>query len=188
MNRNLTLTLSSFALATLLNTPLQAQTPTTTFGELESNRTLKEKQQIEITEDNGVKYKARIFAISAQTITVTAKGVQRSLTESQVLQIRRARPDRLTNGIVLGAVTGLGFGLAGTAAICGNDNECAANTGAVLVPMYSGIGAGIGMLLDSLIQKQETVFDRSRSANHRGLHLAPIVAKKTAGVHVSYAF
>ena len=71
----LRLTLFSFGLAGI-TTQLHAQAPATTFEELRDSLKLTDKESVEITDDTGFKYKARVIAITDRAITVTAKGVQ----------------------------------------------------------------------------------------------------------------
>ncbi|HET9941898.1 MAG TPA: hypothetical protein VFR05_01070, partial [Terriglobia bacterium] len=69
---------------------------------------------MEITEANGTKYKAKLTAITDQTLTVTSQGTPRTLTETQLLEIRHARRDSLWNGSLIGLAAGLGAGLFAT--------------------------------------------------------------------------
>jgi hypothetical protein len=112
------------------------------------------------------------------------------LSEMDVLRIRRTVPDGVGNGIGFGLLAGVGAGLVGVAATCPrNDSECTAYASAVLIPTFSGIGIGVGVLVDALIHKRETVFERSANTAKRGLFVAPLVGRnKTAGVSVSYRF
>jgi hypothetical protein len=77
---------------------LRAQTPAATFEELQANLKLHNEETIEITDANGMKYKAKIASISDRTLVVTAHGVRRELNESEVLEIRHRRPDKWWNG------------------------------------------------------------------------------------------
>jgi hypothetical protein len=67
--------LSLFLLAGLVPR-LSAQTPASTFEELLTKRTLKNKESIEVTEASGLKYKAKVVSISDRTISISANGVQ----------------------------------------------------------------------------------------------------------------
>ena len=181
----LRLSFSVIVLGSMFNLPVYSQAPAATFRELQANPTLEQNETVEITEANGTTYKAKLTAISDQTLTVTSKGTPRTLTETQVLEIRHARRDSLWNGALIGLAAGLGGGLVAVGSTCTNDSECAAIATAVFVPTFAAGGAGIGALIDSLTRKHETVFSRSTSTH---MYIAPIVGRKTAGVHVSLRF
>jgi hypothetical protein len=175
----------------LWGAPLQLraqQTPATTFEELRSSLKLKEGESIDVTEDNGSKYKARLAAITDRTLAITANGVRRDLMESQVREIRRRRPDRLWNGMLIGMGAGIAAAAVGVAGQCGaNDSECTAITTAVFVPVFAGIGLGAGAAIDFAIRKHETVFARPGGGNST-INIAPILAGRTAGVRVLLSF
>jgi hypothetical protein len=183
--RILGLTLSVILLGSVFSLPLYSQTPAATFRELQANPTLEQHETLEITEVNGITYKAKLTGISDQTITVMSQGTPRTLTETQVLEIRHRRRDSLWNGALLGLGAGLGAGIVAVTSTCPNDPECSAIATALFVPTFAAGGAGIGALIDSLTRKHETVFSRSNSTK---MYIAPIVGKKVAGVHVSLRF
>jgi hypothetical protein len=187
--RSLRLTFLSLFLLAGVVPRLSAQTPASTFEELLTKQTLKNKESIEVTEASGLKYKAKVVSISDRTISISANGVQRNLIESEVREIRHTRHDGLGNGIGIGVLAGLGAAAIGVATTCGSgDSECQAIAAAVFFPTFAGIGAGAGALTDWAIRKHETVFSQSTSATNRGLRIAPLVGKKTAGVKVSFGF
>jgi hypothetical protein len=183
--------LDKFFLGSLLSIisamPVWAQTAPSTFDKLRSVTNFHYGESIEITDEHGDRLRARIAALTAQTLTVTVKGQKRELAESQVLEIRRQKPDSLLNGILIGAGVGFGGGLVATSAVC-EDSECAANAGPVLVLAFIGGGIGLGAVVDSSIHSLETVFSRRRPGNTVSMHAAPIVSKQTKGVKVSFRF
>jgi hypothetical protein len=183
----LRLTLFSFGLAGI-TTQLHAQAPATTFEELRDSLKLTDKESVEITDDTGFKYKARVIAITDRAITVTAKGVQRNLTAAQVKEIRHEKPDGLGNGLGFGALAGAGIAAITVGTTCENDGECAAIASLLFFPTFTAAGAGLGALFDSFTHKHETVYANSAASASRGLRIAPIVGKKTAGVNVSFKF
>jgi hypothetical protein len=179
----------SFLMLSAPTRPLRAQTPAATFEELRANLKLREQESIEITEASGAKYKAKIASISERTMVVTAKGIQRELTESDVREIRHRRPDKWWNGMLIGLASGIAAVPVGVGAACGwNDGECEAIAAAVFLPTFAGIGMGTGAAIDFAIRKHETVFARPGTGTNRNLRLSPIVGKKTAGIRVSFGF
>jgi hypothetical protein len=191
MNQNqiLRVPLAVLLAVSALVTPLRAQTPASTFEELRANLKLKEKETIQITEDNGAKYNARVASISGQTLTITAKGIQRDLTESQVREIRHRRPDKWWNGMLIGLGAGVAATVVGVTTACGsNDPECDAIATAVFLPAFAGIGMGAGAAIDFAIKKHETVFARSSSTTSRSIRISPVLNKGNAGVRVAFGF
>jgi len=190
MNSNRTLKSTLWGLVLLGATvmPLQAQTSANTFEGLRSSLKLKAGESIEITEDNGQKYKAKIAAISDRSIVVTRKGDQRELVESQVLQIRHKKPEKWWNGMLIGIGSGLAAAAVGVGIACDlPDPECQAIVGSIFVPTFAGAGAGIGAAIDRAISKHETVYSRSGVSLER-MRVTPILGKNTAAVRVSFGF
>ena len=186
-HRTLKRTLWGLILLAGAGMPLHAQAPVNTFEELRTSLKLKTGESVEITEDNGQKYKAKISTISDRSIVVTRKGDPRELVESQVLQIRQKQPDKWWNGMLIGIGSGLAAAAAGVGITCDRDPECQAIAGLVFVPTFAAAGAGIGALIDSAISKHETVFARSGASLQR-IQVDPILGKQTAGVRVSFGF
>jgi hypothetical protein len=168
---------------------LRAQTPAATFEELQANLKLHNEETIEITDANGMKYKAKIASISDRTLVVTAHGVRRELNESEVLEIRHRRPDKWWNGMLIGLAAGLVAVPVGVGTVCSsNDPECGAIATGVFLPTFAGIGMGAGAAIDFAIRKHETVFARPRTMAYYNVRIAPIVGKGTTGVSVSFGF
>jgi len=188
-NRAFKSAITAFLLTITLVPTVQAQTPAATFEELRTRLKLAEKESIEITETNGSQYKARISALSDGKITIMRNGVSRELAESDVLQIRHTRRDGVGNGALIGLASGVGAATVGVYSVCGaNDGECGAIASAVFYPTFAGAGVGIGILVDALMKKHETVFAGVGVGTNRSLRIAPVIGKKTAGVSVSFGF
>ena len=184
-SRILGLTISVVLLGSVFTLPLFSQTPAATFRELQADTTLEQYDTVEITETNGTTYKAKLKEISDRILTVTSQGTARTLTETQILEIRHGRRDSLWNGSLIGLAAGAGAGAIAVTATCQNDSECSGIAALVFVPTFAAGGAAVGVVIDSLIRRQETVFSRSKSTQ---MHIAPIAGKKLAGVHVSLRF
>jgi len=175
-----------FLMTTTVN--VWAQTPTSTFSELQSNLVLKKGETIEVTRENGDRFRAKIASLSAQTLTVKVKGRELDLTESQVREIRREKPDSLKNGIFMGMAAGFAATFVSSASLCTNDPECsAAVLGAFILPFVGG-GMGLGALLDASIHARETVFVRGQPEKHVSLQAAPLVSKQVKGMKLAFRF
>ena len=167
--------------------PAQAQTPASSFEELRSQPKLRQGESIEITDDTGKKFKARLAEISVRSIGVIVDGVRRDLQESTVREIQHRRRDVWWNGMLMGLGAGAATGAFITSSACDNDPECAFYVGIVSVPLSAGIGAGVGSLIDFAIRKHETVFVRAGAASRR-LSISPILSKDRTGVRLAFSF
>ena len=174
---------------TSLSMKLSAQTPAATFEELHTNLKLHNEETVEITDANGMKYKAKIASISDRMLVVTAHGVRRELNESEVLKIRHRRPEKWWNGMLIGLAAGLVAVPVGVRTVCSsNDSECGAAHTALFLPTFAGIGMGTGAAIDFAIRKHETVFARPGTTAYHNVRIAPIVGKGTTGFSVSFGF
>jgi hypothetical protein len=173
----------------LIGIPIHAdaQAPATSFEELRSSFKLQPGQSIEITDDAGRHFKARLAEISSRSLGVVVDGQRRDIQESAVREIRQRRPDKWWNGMLigLGAGAATGFGIAATT--CGNDSECRFYATLVAVPVSAGIGAGAGALIDFAIKKHDTIFARPGAAG-RGLTISPILSPDKKGVKLAFSF
>jgi hypothetical protein len=179
------LTISVILLGSVFTLPLYSQTPASTFRDLQANPDLYQHDTVEITETDGTKYKAKLTAITDQTLTVTSQGTPRTLTETQLLEIRHPRRDSLWNGSLIGLAAGVGAGVFAVQGSCPNDLECSSALNVILIPTFAAGGAAVGAIMDTLTRKHVTVFSRSSST---AVRIAPIVGKKVAGVHLSLKF
>lgn len=167
---------------------LRAQAPARTFEELRTRLTLMEGESIEVIEDSGTSYRARLAGITERALLITTNGVRRDLAESQVREIRYRRPDKLWNGMLIGLGAGVAAALVAISGECGsNDSECSAITAAAFVPLFAGIGLGAGAAIDVAIRRQETVYQRPAGGTSQS-GISPILARRAAGVRVSLNF
>jgi hypothetical protein len=180
--------LPGLVLSLMTTIPAWAQTTPSTFTELQSRTSFKKGETIEITDENGNPLKARIAALTAQTLTISVKGQKRDLAESQVLQIRRDKPDSLKNGMILGMAVGFAATFVASSSGCTNDPECSAAVFGALVGPFIGGGLAIGALLDSSIHAKETVFSRRPAEKHVSLQAAPLLGKQTKGMKLAFRF
>jgi len=122
-------------------------------------------------------------------ISVTSENMPRDLTESQVREIRRRRPDVWWNGTLIGAGAGLAASAIAVNQTCGgNDPECEAIAGLVFGVAFVGGGMGAGALIDFAIRQHETVFSRANNGTNRSFQVSPILGKKSAGFRISFKF
>ena len=162
--------------------------PSNSFQELRSRLKLTEGESVQITDDSGKRFKAKLARISDRSISVIVSGVQRELPESSVWEIRHRQRDVWWNGMLIGLGAGAAIGAATVVASCGGDTECQFYALAVGVPLFAGIGAGAGAGIDFAIRKHETVYARPNAAGQRGFRVSPILSKDAKGASLSFTF
>jgi len=149
---------------------------------------LKAGERIEITQVSGKKITARLDSISGSVLTARAGRSTLAFQEGDIAQIRHRKPERWWDGMLIGMGVGAASGFISAQSMCRNDPECAAIVTAVFVPTFTGGGAAIGAIIDSLHHRNETVYERNGgSALHR-LNVAPVAGKSTAGIRLSFSF
>jgi hypothetical protein len=166
----------------------QDAAPAASFEELRSRLKLRQGESVQITDENGAKFKAKVTEIRDHAIAITVDGVPRELSESAVREIRHRRRDVWWNGMLIGLGTGLAAGAVMTAVTCENDSECAFYFALAALPITAGIGAGAGAAIDFAIRKHDTVYARPVASINRGLTVSPIFSKDKTGVRVAFSF
>ena len=109
---------------------------------------------------------------------VTALGSLSSLIVPQASQPRSGGRDSLLNGTVIGAAVGAVLGIAFVHAV--RDSELDATQYAYGALIFGGIGAGVGLGIDALLDRNSSVVVRSP----RRVALSPRVSRRIAGIRV----
>lgn len=167
-----------------------AQTPPASndsFGGLGGGKT------IIIVDDGGVETIGRVRLLTADALTISVAGRERTFARRQVSAIFEPG-DSLKNGATIGLFSGalLGFA-AGTQSTCGDFwtglHSCSFNekmgNGAFAATLLGGIGAALGAGLDAIIPGRTALYRRPSS---RALIVAPVLAPAhgSVGVGVSW--
>jgi hypothetical protein len=93
-------------------------------------------------------------------IISTPDGKEREYSKANVARITTAdkRADNLTNGAAIGALSsGIPSGLVAIACLAAK--TCTGSQVGVVLPIYVGIGAGIGLAVDAAIKDYETLYE-----------------------------
>jgi hypothetical protein len=193
------------ALALLMSWPLvfvaphraNAQIVATSFEELRA--IVKPGETVFITDTSGRKSKGRLGQLSASTLELLARQTgpdgretlvpQSRLSERDVRQIQVDRGDSVLNGTLIGlAVVGGPWLLACNPAT----DWCYYNDGAnlyrVIALITSGIGAGIGALVDAGIRERVLVYYQSPTRGSSGIGVSPFASKSAAGMQLTWRF
>lgn len=111
----------------------------------------------------GPTLEGRLVTQAADALVLDTGGHQQSVPFADIDRVRRRR-----NGVVVGAVVGLGAGLTfGIPARMLVNNENGAGNSALLTMV--GIGVGIGVLVDGLLSVNRTIYRRSATSVRFGL-------------------
>jgi hypothetical protein len=176
------------AIAALAPVIALAQEPVQSFDQL--NTRLKVGDTVWVTDAQGREIKGRIRDLSPASLRLDAGGATQEFQAGRVGTIRVQPKDPLRNGVLWGA--GVGFALG--ALSCGANPQCAGDeSGAGVTVALSVIGAaagaGIGAAIDAARKPPKLVVYRAPGASGRAhLSLAPMLAPRTKGVAVSFAF
>jgi len=136
-----------------------------------------------ITDSTGRQDQARILDLSDGVVTATIGDAVRRVRTTDVLRVEARRSDSLWNGALIGAAAGVASGLL----LCRMSEpwrNCRDDVGPML--RIGALGAGIGMGIDALIRKRETVYSGDAASTH--VYVAPIVAPRARGLQVSLRF
>ena len=165
-----------FTLSALAEEPQAAANPE--FKQLP--QVLKTNDKIIVTSVDGTKAEGRLTEISTDRIVLRLEpGNDRSFSASQV-----ARVQRLKNGVLLGALIGLGASIplaVGAEAYANNEGG---SGGAVALGFVAG-GTAIGIGIDALIVRPHTVYKRATGKRVTAL---PTVNRSGVGLKVALTF
>ena len=170
------------ALLLLSSVPAEAQQIAGTFDQLRV--LIKQGDTLTITDGAGQRMQGKLSQLSTSSLVLDVSGALRQFHESDVNTIERRGPDSLKNG----ALIGLGIGGAlGALALGVAASEGEAGFGAIAALVYSGLGAGIGVGFDALLEGRRVIYvgsTRSRAT----LNLTPIVNGRQKGVLLGLSF
>ncbi len=169
------------ALIILVPGSAPAQTIATSFEEL--SHILKKDQKVVVIDANGRETRGKVVR-SLPTSLVLLEGERltapRSLAEETISEIRRL--NSRMNGALIGLGVGLGAGVAIISAMCADGPGCGPS--AQVGVLTAGLGAAIGVGIDSLVNKDGRVVFRSPQKATR-LILSPFLGKDRQGFLLS---
>lgn len=136
-------------------------------------------EKVTVTNAAGEAVTGEITSITTSRISVRARGMVKEFVDQDVVSIRQRRSDSLADG----AKWGLAIGAAAGFLACGT---CHAGPGLVTAAMFGGIGAGIGVGVDAMMQGQVVLY-RSHTSKTR-ISVAPQLARSRQAVTLSIGF
>lgn len=136
-----------------------------------------------ITDLGGAERRMRIVSVSDDMISASVGDEIRQLRAADIVRVRARQSDSVMNGALIGA----GSAIAGGLLLCRLTEtweNCRDDIGPI--SLMGAIGAGVGIGLDALIRRRQTIFDRSAGSSR--LRAAPILAADAQGLQVSVRF
>ena len=138
---------------------------------------------IAVTDDTGRELQGDLVDISPSALSVRVAGTRYDLQESKYTVTRQRRQDSLKNGALLGFLAGAGS----TAVLLAASGEYFYSVQWAMFPVImGGAGAGIGILVDSMITESKLIFSKKRSV--RRVSVAPLLSRDRKGVAISLGF
>jgi hypothetical protein len=178
MKSHLSLTIATvlgFLLAGMVPANAHAQDKSD-FSQLQT--TLKQNDKLTVTTDAGIEVKGKLISASPDQIVLNLKGQPQQIPASKILRVQRKR-----NGVLLGALIGMGAGILPAVMLSEYTSNEGGNSAAALVPI--GLGAAIGIGVDALLAKNHTMYQRN--PNQR-LTLSPVLDRNRVGARVAWRF
>ena len=163
----------------------QAQTVATTIEQLTFK--VKAGDTIYVTDQTGREMTASIVAISPSLLTVKTAGTLREFSAADVQRIRQRLPDSLWTGGLIGLAIGAGLGI--TAATF--SEECSPHVSSSCagpVLWMAGIGTGVGIGIDALVQGRKVIYQASARRPDVQVSVVPVITGKMTGAGVIVRF
>ena len=162
-------------------TSAQAQELAGTFEQLRV--LVKAGDTVTVTDTAGRPVRGKLINLSSSSLSLNVSGTNREFQRADVNQITKRGSDSLKNGALIGMAVGGSLAAVGVALMAaGGEADAGLMAGAALI--YSGIGAGIGVGVDALIEGQRVIYANPGSPAAR-LSVVPVLRGPRKGVLVS---
>ncbi|MEW5983739.1 MAG: hypothetical protein AB1806_15410 [Acidobacteriota bacterium] len=181
MSAHLRLTVAAFSLCWAMPAAAGAQQIAGSFSQLQV--LVKPGDTIIVTDSGGQEIKARITGLSPTSLALLVDGDRREFTEKDVQKIMQKRSDSLQDGALAGFCTGAGLWALAMAL----EGEWHGGWMLLGAAYMGGVGAGIGVGIDAMINTWQPIYAKPASSASR-VTLAPMLAPGGAGVRVSWTF
>lgn len=155
--------------------PAEAQELAGTFDQLRV--LVKTGDTLTITAATGSRTQGRLSELTGSSIILNVSGAMRHFQSEDVDTVTKRGSDSLKNGALTGMAIGGGLAALaiGISGVSGEDSGWVALASLV----YGGIGAGIGVGVDALIEGDRVIYAKSTSTT---FNISPIVRGRSKGV------
>ena len=150
----------------LMSSLAEAQDLAGTFDQLRV--LVKPGDTLTVTNADGTSVRGKLTALSAASLSLEVTGARKLLRDSEVVMIAKRMPDSLRNGALIGLSIGAGLFGPAVGAATGDWGYAA-----IAALLYGGLGAGIGVGVDAMIEGPHVIYVRA-SAKPAGISIAPL--------------
>jgi len=141
---------------------------------------------VSVTDAGGTTSTGQVVELSSSSLRLRMGSLTRELLQADVRKIDQRRRDSLGNGALIGFLVGGGVAATAVLASCGDDrsfvNLCEGAVPLAVVGLWGGLGAGIGIGVDALIVRSQTIY---RAPVLAGIRISPLLSAGRRGVVVS---
>jgi hypothetical protein len=181
-------TIVGFIVVILIVPDSAAQEAAASFEEL--NAFVKPGDTVRVADVSGHTTEGRIERISSSALRLAVMGrASRDFSQTDVVKVDRLLADSVFNGMAIGSLVGFGTGGALTLVACQISYlECSRNPGKVMtfLGVFTGIGAGLGVLMDLSIMKPQTIYATHNRSSR--LSITPVLGGDRKGLQLSVKF
>jgi hypothetical protein len=146
---------------------------------------VKSGDTLTITDTSGQRVQGKLTQLSGSGLVLDVSGAVRQFQDSDVNTVEKRGPDSLKNGALTGFAIGGGLGGIAIGALAASDDGPTAAVAVVAALLYGGMGAGIGVGIDALIEGRRVIYARSNAPGSR-ITVAPLLSARRRGVIVSF--
>lgn len=178
-----------FATWLLAGAPSHASAQVTARNFQELGLKVKAGDTVYITNDSGKQeQEAQIIELTPSLLSVSVDGARRDLSESTVIRIRQRLPDSRKNGALIGFLVGASGSTAGAVTMASPSGSCKGGCIAANAAYGGGLGALVGLGIDSLVRGRKDIYVRADSRPSRGVDVRPLASSAVRGLRVSLRF
>lgn len=160
-----------------------AQEPSRSFDQLKVLVT--PGDTISVTDASGHEVTGRLVRLDAAALALAVGSETRTLGASDVQRVRRRMNDSVLQGTLIGAGIGAGFATAVVLAYCAGE-YC--NGIPTAIAAFTGVGAGIGALVDAAIRGKHTIYLSQGTTMSRHVTVAPVITDTKQALFVRMQF
>ena len=168
------------ALLLLIIPSAEAQQIAGTFDQLRV--LVKPGDTLTITDSTGLRVRGRLSEVTASSLRLDVSGGLRQFQDADVNTIEKRGSDSLKNGAIIGMAVGGGLAALAMATAGMTGEDAGVFVAGALI--YTGIGAGIGVGIDAVVEGPRVIYASSSSARTR-LTIAPLLGRSRKGVLLS---
>jgi hypothetical protein len=139
---------------------------------------LKANDALTVTTDDGTKVKGRMMEVSLDRIVLQVEGGPMNIAASRIVKVQRRK-----NGMLLGAIIGLGAGVPFAVFASEYSNNEGGGSAVAAIPILIGLGIGAG--IDAAVPSRPTVYDGN---SKKRVTIGPVLDRHRIGIGLALKF